>query len=302
MPLSRVALIGVPSSAGGRRTGQEMAPGVLREAQLLERLRATGLDVIDLGDLTPVPFRADLDHPRQQNLTQVVEVARRVADQIDRALADDRVPLVVGGDCSLSLGVMAGLLRHRARLGLVYFDADLDLNTPETTPSGIFDGMVLAHALGDGVRELSSVGPRMPMLSEPDIVLFGYDVESGWIDAYEIGVLNRSQMSKYPLDLVRENPTAAAREALLGVTGRTDALLIHFDWDVTDSPAVDAPHPGGLEAGSAFAALRVFASARTCAGVVVTEFNPELDPDGSQAECLVAGLVAAFAPGKAQGA
>ena len=69
-----------------------------------------------------------------------MEVARQVADQTDRALADARVPLVVGGDCSLSLGVMAGLLRNHSRVGLVYFDADLDLNTPETTLSGVFDG------------------------------------------------------------------------------------------------------------------------------------------------------------------
>lgn len=291
-----MALIGVPSSAGGRRTGQEMAPTALREAHLLESLRATGLDVTDFGDLAPAPFRPDPDHPRKQNLPLVVEVARQVADQTDRALADARVPLVVGGDCSLSLGVMAGLLRHHAHLGLVYFDADLDLNTPETTLSGVFDGMVLAHALGGGARELSAIGPRLPMLSEADIVLFGYDVESGWIDPYEIEVLSKSEMSKYPLALVRENPAVAAQEALRVIEGRTDTVLIHFDVDVTNLPAVDVPHPGGLEAAAAFAALKVFSSARSCAAVAITEFNAELDPDGSHAEYLVAGLAGALAP------
>jgi arginase len=227
-----------------------------------------------------------------------VDVARQVADQTDRALAEARVPLVVGGDCSLSLGVMAGLLRHHARLGVVYFDADLDLNTPETTLSGVFDGMVLAHAFGGGARELSAIGPRLPMVSDGDVVLFGYDVESGWIDPYEIEVLNRSEVSKYPLALVRENPALAAREALRGIEGRTDAVLIHFDVDVTNLPAVDVPHPGGLEAAAAFAALRVFASAQSCAAVVVTEFNAELDPDGSHAKYLVAGLSGALAPVK----
>jgi arginase len=219
-----------------------------------------------------------------------------VADQIVRALADDRVPLVVGGDCSLSLGVIAGLLRHHARLGLVYFDADLDLNTPETTPSGVFDGMVLAHALGGGVRELCALGPRLPMLSEPDVVLFGYDVESGWIDPYEIGVLNRSRMSKYPLAQIRDNPVEAAQEALRGIEGFTDAVMIHFDIDVMDFQAVDVPHPDGLEAASAFSALKVFAASRKCVAVVVTEFNAELDPHGSHAERLVAGLAGALAP------
>lgn len=296
MPLSSIALIGVPSSAGGRRTGQEMAPTALRGAKLLERLRAIGLDVTDFGDLALVRFRPDPDHPRRQNLPLVVEVARQVADQIDRAIVDDRVPLVVGGDCSLSLGVIAGLLRHHARLGLVYFDADLDLNTPETTPSGVFDGMVLAHALGGGARELCALGPRLPMLSEPDVVLFGYDVESGWIDPYEIGVLNQSRMWKYPLAQVRGNPAKAAQEALRGIEGITDAVMIHFDIDVMDFPAVDVPHPGGMDAASAFSALEVFAASRKCAAVVVTEFNAELDPNGSHAERLVAGLAGALAP------
>ena len=75
-------------------------------------------------------------------------------------------------------------------------------------------------------------------------------------------------------------------------------MLIHFDIDVMDFPAVDVPHPGGMEAGSAFAALEVFAASPKCAAVVVTEFNAELDPDGSHAERLVAGLAGALAPGK----
>jgi arginase len=178
----------------------------------------------------------------------------------------------------------------------VYFDADLDLNTPETTPSGVFDGMVLAHVLGGGHPELAGVGPRQPMLSEEDIVLFGYDVESGWIDPYELEVLARSRMSKYPLAVVRDDPVNSARAALHELDSQADALLIHFDVDVTDLPAVDAHHPGGLDAISAFAALGVFAEAPACAGVVVTEFNAELDPDGSCAARLVDGLVGALSP------
>src|SRR5437899_3304535 len=99
-----VALIGVPSSAGARRTGQEGAPTALRTAGLLERLRAKEVDVVDLGDLASVSFRPDPEHPRQQNVALVVDVARQVADRVDRALASRRLLLVLGGDCSLSLG------------------------------------------------------------------------------------------------------------------------------------------------------------------------------------------------------
>ncbi len=294
MPRPRLALIGVPSSAGGRRTGQEGGPAAFRAAGLLERLRAKGLDVADLGDLDPVSFRPDPENPRQQSLALVVDVARQVADRVDQALASRRVPLVLGGDCSLSLGVIAGLLRHHKDLGLLYFDGDVDLNTPETTLTGIFDGMVMAHILGQGAPQLAEIGPRCPLLSEDDITLFGYDAGSGWIDPPELEVLERSRMAKYPLAQIRADTAAAASEALAGLERRSGAILVHFDVDVMDFPAVDVPHPQGLDAESAFAALEVFAAAPTCAALVVTEFNAELDPDGVHAEGLVEGLVRVF--------
>jgi arginase len=260
----------------------------------LEQLREKGLDVADLGDLAAVSFRPDPGNPRQQNLSQVVDVARQVADAVDRALADCRLPVVLGGDCSLSLGVIAGLLRHHENPGLLYFDGDVDLNTPETTLSGVFDGMVMAHILGQGAPQLAGIGPRRPLLAEENIALFGYDSGSGWIDPPELEVLERSGMAKYPLAEIRADPAAAASEALVGLGSRSDAILVHFDVDVMDFPAVDVPHPRGLDAESAFSALEVFAAAPTCAALAVTEFNAELDPDGSHATGLVEGLVKAL--------
>ena len=180
----------------------------------------------------------------------------------------------------------------------MYFDGDLDLNTPETTKSGVFDGMVMAHALGRGAPELAGIGPRRPLLSEEDIVLFGYDVESGWIDPPEIEALERSSMSKYPLARVRADAAGAAADALTHLESRSDAILVHFDVDVMDLPAADVPHLGGLDAESTFAALRIFLAAPKCAGLVVTELNVEQDPDGSQTERLVDGLVEALAARK----
>jgi len=292
--MTRMGVIGVPSSAGARRTGQERAPAALRAAGLLERLAELGLGVDDLGDLQGATYRPDLQHPRQQNLALVAGVAQRLAVGIDEALASGHWPLVLGGDCSLSLGIVSGLLRHHLRLGLVYFDADLDLNTPETTPSGVFDGMVLAHILGRGAPQLAGIGPRRPLLSEEDIVLFGYDPGSGSIDPPEIQALERSRLSKIPLDRVRVDPAAAAKDALRALERRSDAIMIHFDVDVMNFPAVDVPHPQGLDATSAFAALQVLVAAPTCAALVVTELNPERDPDGAHAGRLVYGLAQAL--------
>ncbi len=82
IPMAGLALIGVPSSAGARQTGQEGAPAALRAAGLLERLRVKGLDVADLGDLPSVSYSPDPEHPRQQNLALVVDVAQQAADRV----------------------------------------------------------------------------------------------------------------------------------------------------------------------------------------------------------------------------
>src|SRR4030095_2924530 len=147
--------------------------------------------------------------PRQQNVGLVARVARQTADRVDQVIAGGRVPLVLGGDCSISLGVIAGLIRHHSRLGLLYFDGDVDLNTPETTASGIFDGMVIAHVLGRGARELAGIGPRRPLLSEEDVVLFGYDEDSGFVDPPELEALACSRMTTFPLACVRPDAAAA---------------------------------------------------------------------------------------------
>ena len=119
-------------------------------------------------------------------------------------------------------------------------------------------------------------------------------MESGWVDPPEVEALERSRVSKPPLPRVRADAAAAARDALLRLESRSDAILVHFDVGVMDFPAADLPHPHGLDVESAFAALKVLVAAPTCAAVVVTELNAERDPDRSHTACLVHGLVEAL--------
>jgi arginase len=175
-------------------------------------------------------------------------------------------------------------------LGLMYFDGDLDLNTPDSTSSGIFDGMVIAHMTGKGVDTLARVGPRYPLMAEEDIVLFGYNAEAGAIDDAEIEVLQQCQMMKYPLSQVRGKAKESAREALNQLENKADSILIHFDVDVIDFddfPAADLPHHHGLSFDEAMVSLDVFLASRKFAALVITEFNADRDPDGTLAARLV---------------
>ena len=288
--MRKIGIIGVPSSAGARQTGQERAPQSFRRAGFIENLHSVGLEVSDFGDLAEVPFQPDQQHPKAQNLQLVVEVVKRVANQVDVALRDNAIPVVLGGDCTITLGVLAGLISHAPNLGLMYFDGDLDLNTPDTTPSGIFDGMVIAHMTGKGVDTLARLGPRYPLMAEEDIVLFGYNTEAGAIDAVEVEVLQQCQMIKYPVSQIRGKAKESAREAVSHLENKAGSILVHFDVDVIDFddfPAADVPHSQGLGFDEAMAALSVFVASRKLAGLVITEFNADRDADGTLAHRFV---------------
>jgi arginase len=295
---NKVALIGVPSSAGARQAGQEHAPHCLRAAGLVQRLISQGYEVMDLGDLNQVSFRPDLDNPKKQNLSLVLDVLRQVEESVELAIANRAWPLILGGDCSITIGVIAALIKHFPSLGLSYIDGDVDLNTPETTNTGIFDGMVLAHILGRGADELRYFGSRCPLLAEQQIALFGYSAQAGGIDPVEIDILRNTQMAKFPLEEIDADVQTAAIRALQELESKAEQILVHFDVDVVDYddfPAVDVPHRPGLALAQAQDALRIFVGSRRSVGLVVTEFNAAHDGDGNLAEKLISTIEEAMA-------
>src|SRR6476659_3389414 len=115
---TELTLLGVPSSAGAHFAGQERAPAHLRAAGLVDTLTARGRVVRDLGDTTHASFVTDPGQRRSQSLPRVATVAREVAERVADAYASDSTLCVLGGDCSVLLGVASGLLRHVERLGL----------------------------------------------------------------------------------------------------------------------------------------------------------------------------------------
>jgi len=233
--MSTVGVLGVPSSIGARRAGTEKAPAALRAAGLVASLQDVVGTLRDYGDLREVVFQPDTANPRSQNLDRVCEVVADVSRHTDAIVADGSMPFILGGDCTVSIGVLASLARKHERLGLIYFDGDLDLNTPEVTPSGIFDGMVLAHITGKGAPKLAGIGPRCPLVPEHQVAVFGFNPDAGWIDPYELEALAKSSMIQFSVSDIRASANAQARKALSQLESRSDAILLHFDVDVLDA-------------------------------------------------------------------
>jgi arginase len=296
-----LALLGVPTSAGTHGPGQEKAPGALRAAGLVRAVEAAGVEVHDAGDLPVTRYRAAVADPRQRDLEGVAEVAGRVADRVAEVLDRGMTPLVLGGDCTITLGVVAGFARHTDDLGLLYFDGDADLSTPATTSSGVLDSMVVAHLLGEGAPELAGLGPRVPLLPADRLLLFGFDDPDDLGEAQQ-ALLARHAPAAWPASRIRGadgGPRAAAAAALRELEARAGAVVVHFDVDVVDTgdlPLANFPHFNqGLTFADAIACLEVFCGSAKLGGVVVTEVNPDHDPDGTQLGRLVDGLAAAVA-------
>jgi arginase len=174
--MGEFGLLGVPSSAAAHGPGQEKAPAALRRAGLPERLAAAGLRVADYGDLPVVRWRPDPHQRRPHNLQAVLGVLHETSGRVVEILADGRVPLVLGGECSVTIAVMAAFLERGIEPALLYMDGGVDLFTPATNPTGILDSMGVAHLLDEpgATAELAELGPARALLRDGRLLLFGY--------------------------------------------------------------------------------------------------------------------------------
>jgi arginase len=286
----KLAIIGVPSSVGARAKGQEKAPVALRRAGLIEKIEDAGHEVIDYGNTEPLHFTPDSDNPKAQNKSAVVKVCKLVAEKVKTALDNGFIPIILGGDCTIAIGSITGIAKVFSDVGLIYFDGDADLNTPQTTQSGIFDGMVLAHVIGNGAPELSHLGNRYPILHEENIVLFGLNHASGYIDPPEIDFLKTSSIAQFSTETIRKlGVETAARNSLKTLEFKASKIFVHFDVDVIDAsemPAADVPHLNGLTLDEAARALKIFAQSGSFLGMEITEFNTDKDQGGKLAARL----------------
>lgn len=284
-----IGLIGAPSSAGAYAPGQEKAPRALRDAGLIERLTRAGIAVTDHGDMPVRRWRPDHDNRFAQNLPAVVESARGVERRVRDALRTGAVVLVLGGDCTVELGTVAGHLPTDQRIGLLYFDIHADLNVPAGVRDGALDWMGVAHLLGEeqAAAELSRFGPRYPLLAPEQLLLFAHDPTYG-TDRERDAIRHRA-LATIPLEDVAANPEEAAARALAHIHERCDRLLIHFDVDTidfTDAPlSENTGRNYGLTLDAAFRALTALLASDRLSALTITELN--LDHGAEDGSTLV---------------
>ena len=278
--------MGVPSSAASYAAGQDLAPAALRSAGLLDQLIASGLQVHDDGDLPHQIWSPDPDHPLAQNAGQATMSVQQLADRLYPLLARGDVALVLGGNCTIALGVVAALRRLGAGTpGLLYVDRHYDLNTPESTTDGALDWMGLAHALAlpGCLDTLAGAFGRRPLLEADQVAWLG--VEPRIATQWEREQADRLALHVTTSQALAADPAATALTALRELPA--GPLAVHLDVDVLDF--IDAPLAENTDCRNTGPALDQVAEALTAAvqdqrmqALSIGELNPTRcagDPD-----------------------
>src|SRR5437867_4873708 len=141
MPPRKVTCIGVPLDLGAGRRGVDMGPSAFRLADIHQKVRELGYEVEDAGDMeVSIRETTEPGDPRMRFLKEIRSACTALRDKVMDVLGRGGMPVVLGGDHSIAMGSIAGVSRfHRERrqkIGLVWFDAHGDMNTPQTSPSG----------------------------------------------------------------------------------------------------------------------------------------------------------------------
>ncbi len=287
-----VALIGVPSWVGALEPGTDAAPRAMRETDLAGKLMSLGLGVEDRGDV-PVSgsIRGD-DY--DQNTREVADVAAATADLVVRALADDLVPLVLGGDHSAALGVLAGLSRALSPFGLIWFDAHGDSIVPDRTGDIRISRMILGVALGYGDEHLRMPGSPTPLLSPENIAIVGLrDVTQD-----ESRLLTESGVTIFTMEDIDALGIKEVVYRSLRVAGTaTRGIHVSFDVDVVDvqtAPGVNQPVMGGITYRETHLAMELLAQSGLMRSMDVTGINMEADPEGKTAHVAAEFILSAF--------
>lgn len=282
-----IALLSAPSNLGlrppqrGSVPGASKAPEALREAGLFRRLLDEG--ATDAGVVLAGRYIHDDDtrasgHVRNEDA--LVDHARRLADRLTSILDAGDAPLVIGGDCSLLLGIGVALAR-RGGTGLVHVDGHTDFRHPGNSDEcASVAGEDLAAALGMHWPAIADIDGLAPYFAAQRVVHIGHRDDDEELEEVR-GIIG--------LVVSAGDAVAASPDDLAASIAETvgTGYWLQVDVDVLDPevmPAVDSPDPGGLGVSALTDLLRRLAPGAI--GASVTVFDPDLDPDGRYARLL----------------
>ena len=220
---------------------------------------AGGAEVIDSID------------PERPPIGRAFDLAAELSPRVRQARDKGTLPVVLAGNCNSSLGTASGL---DGRVGVVWFDAHADFDTPEDNRSGFFDVMALAILTGSGWQALAGTIPGFHPVREEDVVLAGVrDLEP-----YQRELLEGSRVNTVPDRIDAQALEAALRE----LAERVDSVYLHVDLDALDADEGRANQyaaPGGPTAEELVAHVETVRALLPVEAMALTAYDPAADPE-----------------------
>ena len=297
--MSKISIVGVPMDLGADRRGVDMGPSALRYADLNEKLQALGYDVDDLGDLDVIiPETRHFGDPHAKYLKEIADACTHLANLVLEIHTDHRTPIVLGGDHSIAVGTISGMAesfrRQNGKIGLMWFDAHADFNTPQISPSGNVHGMPMAAIMGYGPIELTHIFGFSPKIQPERAVMIGIRE----VDPQERELVKSSGVRVFTMkEIDRRGIGSVMDEALSIVTKDTDGFSVTLDADFLDpyeSPGVATPVRGGADYREAHLAMEMVADTKKMVSFEITEINPILDVHNKTAHFGMELILSAF--------
>jgi arginase len=297
--MSRISIIGVPMDLGADRRGVDMGPSALRYADVNEKLTELKHEVQDLGDIgVIIPEMSHYGDPKAKYLKEIVDACTHLAKMVLQVYEEDRTPLVLGGDHSIAIGTVSGMAegfrRHNKKLGLIWFDAHADMNTPEISPSGNVHGMPMAAIMGYGPRVLTHIFGFAPKIQPQHAAMIGIRE----VDPDERELVRKSGVRVFTMkEIDKRGLGTVLDEALSIVTTGTDGFAATLDADFLDpyeSPGVATPVRGGANYREAHLAMEMIADTKKMASFEIAEINPILDVQNKTAHFGMELILSAF--------
>lgn len=265
----KINLIQVPYHLGRENVGMGKAPARYLEAGVEQNLVERGFEV----KTTTVK----LTEPFKDELSAITNINKNLAQTVKQAITDEYFPLVLGGNCNIILGAIAGL--SSSDVGIIWFDAHADFNTPETTQTGYLDGMPLAISTGQFGREiLEEIGTNTPIPEANTIIIGAND-----IDKLEDERLKKSEIQIVYSDEIHKNGVAKSLSAKLkNLRTKVQDIYLHLDIDVInkkEAPGVNFDNPEGLSVDEVVQAIKLIRDYFQVKAAALPCYNPDNDED-----------------------
>jgi arginase len=290
-----VGILGIPLGFGAGKRGSGLGTRTIRQARvrgqrLDEHILELGYKVTDYDDLDlPHPVGSSAESPKF--LSEMRKSVAKIVPAVKKIFANGEMPIILGGDHSIALPTFSAIQSHfrenEGEVGLIWFDAHADMNTPDSSPSGNLHGMPLAHLLGHGLPEFVDLEGFSPKINPKFIAHIGArDLDLG--EKKLIRELGINCWTMHEID--RYGMNHCIEEAIKVASGAKSGFSVTFDVDALDP--IDAPGSGTLVRGGfsyreAHLALERIAETGRMQSFEIVEVNPMLDRDNRTSSLAV---------------